>query len=646
MFANVVRLEFTKQRKAFLSVLFLAVIFLFFIFVDSVIHSRNVLEVLRDIIGYFAFLGIAGLLILMGPIAGAQLRLESIRSAEEPLPFSPIKRVFGAYLTSLFYVLIGSIFFLVLATALNSFSTIGLTLSLMTNQRSTHIEVILLLIVQFHLLAFLFAYWINQAIAGAAMAALIIGSEIAILLQIRILRDVFWLSYSESSWLILILCGVILGLIAAMIGLAIIAKRIEMSFRTFFLPGFMVTVATFIGTLFLVSIFCFTSYKFQNQLVPANLSWPNRLIESPKLQPSSAFFYSMSGDLVQVTPERRIVLRNTSFILNPNKNAEIAGYYFDGDSSFFLLKKELGKYEIWKAFGDGRFEHYLSFLSPKVTPEFMFQCDDSTCLYSFAHNESFIVFTRLSSNFPQNQNIEWQRLPIPKGSYGFATIVQHLLNSQVGKFRLALLSDSKNILTRSLRGGKILQWNLPGVAVTGRVSGTTVVPAYEKNGEPYFVIPVSANGKISFVICSPDGSIRPAWNDSSPLSDEVSARKVSGGGIVFLRSVNKSTELRTVGNDGTLFKPIKLFSKEMYWPVPIKIDGTTMWLLLNKNLMKIDLATGKILFDSGPLSDRSEYWNSYLLHPTREGLYFIRDSRICLINWDGKIQELGPASVN
>ncbi len=642
MFANVVRLELIKQRKAFLSGLFLAIIFLFFIFIDSLIHNRNILEVLRDIIGYFAVFGIAGLLILTGPVAGAQLRSESVRNAEEPFPFSPAQRVFGAYLTSLFYVLIGSIFFFGMVLALNSLSLLDLTLTtLISWHHAIRPEVFVLLVLQFHLLSFLFAYWINQTVLGTALAGLVVGSEVIILLQAYVLTDIYWFAYPESSWLTWAF-GAVVGLIGACAALFIIVKKIERSSRTFLWPGFAAAIAICAGSIFLLSGFCITSYDLQNELIPANLSWPNRLIDSPKLQPSGAFFYSMSGDLVQITPEKRIVLRNTDFRLNPNKDQEIAGYYFDGDSSSFLLKKESGKYEIWKASGNGKFEHTLSFLSPKIAPEFMYQCGDGTCLYSFASNESFIVFSKITSNFPQNQNIEWQRVPIPQASYGFATIVQHLLISQVGKYRLAFLSNSKNVLTRFLLDGKTLQWNLPGVAVISRFVGSTILPAYVKDGEPYFVIPVSTNGKTSFVICSPDGSVRPAWNDSYPSSaaDEGSARKVAGGGLVFLRSVDKSTELRTVGNDGTLFKPIKLYSKEVYWPVPIRIDGTTMWLLSGKNLIKTDLVNGKILSDSGPLSDR--YENSYLLNPTKEGVYFTRDDRICLIDWDGKIRDMGP----
>jgi hypothetical protein len=648
MFANVVRLEFTKQRRAFLSVIFLAITFLFFIFVDSLIHSRNLLEVYRDIIGYFAIFGVAGLIILTGPVAGAQLRSEAVRNAEDSLPFSPTQKVFGAYLTSLIYVLVGSIFFLAFLFALNSLNVVDLTLdTIISWHYRIRPEVFLLLVLQFHLLSFLFAYWINQSVIGIALAGLVVGSEIIILLQANVLTDVYWFAYPESSWLTWIF-GVLVGLIGGCLALAGIGRKVERSSRTFLLPGLAASIAVCGGSIFLLCGFFITSYRLQNRLLPANLSWPNRLIESPKMQLSGAFFYSMSGDLVQVTAEKKFVLRNTSFRLKANKEPDIAGYFFDGDSSFFLLKKESGKYEIWKASEDGKFEHYRSFLSTKVELEFMFQCGEGICLYSFAKNESFIVFSKMESNFPQNQNIEWQRLPIPKGSYGFATIVQDVLNSQVGKYRLAQVSDSKNILTRTFPSGKNLQWNLPGVAITSRFVGSIIVPAYEKAGEPYYVLPVSANGRTTFIQCSPDGSVRPAWNDSFPSSEEVTAKKIAGSGMVWFRWVDKKvTELRTVTSDGTFYKPTKLPPNQgLDWPTPLKIEGKAMWLLSEKNLMKIDLTNGKILFDSGPLSDSYDVWSSYTLNPSKEGVYFVRDKRICLIDWNGKVRDIASATVN
>lgn len=641
MFANVVRLEFSKQRKVFLSGLLLAIVVLFFIFAESTIRNRNFLETFRDIIGYLALIGIAGLVILMGPIAGSQLRTESIRSAEEPLPFSPTQKVFGAYLTSLFYVLIGCIFFFAIVAVLKSFLDLYSTLSLIIDQQSVDLKIILLLVLQFHLLAFVFAYWINQAVAGTAVAAVIVGSEVGILLLIRILRDVFWFSYKESSWLIIILCGVILGLIGAIAGLAILGKRVERSSRMFFLPGLVVTIAAFAGSFFLFSTFCFTSYKFQNRLVPANLSWPNRLIESPRVESRQAFFLTMSGDLVQMTPEKKIVLRNTSFKLNPNTNMGILAQYSAGESSFFLIEKEFGKYEIWKA-SDEKFENYISFSSPKIPPEFMFRCDDSTCLYSYAKNQNFIVFSKIPLGFKQNENIEWQRIAIANDSYGFSTMLENALKSQLEKGQAAKLSDSKKILKRFLPDGKTLEWHLPGTAVTKKYLGSMILPAYKKNGEPYFVIPVTANHKTSFVQCLPDGSIKPAWNDSWPYGAEVTPRSLEGG-MVWTRD----TEVRAVTIDGTFYGSMKIPADSFNsWPIPMKMDGPELWVIFGTKLMKIDLMNKRVLVKYSPLPDRPNYWDSYFLNSTKEGMYFVRDNQIGLIDWNGKIRDLGSATVN
>jgi hypothetical protein len=637
MFADVINLEFKKQRKVFLSGLLLAGIVLFFIFAESIIRHRDFLEVFRDIIPFFALYGIAGLMILIGPVAGSQLRAESIRNAEEPLPFSPVQKVFGAYSTSLFYVLIGTLLFCGLVPLVNSFSTIDLSL--------LELGIVLMMAVQFHLLAFLSAYWINQAIGGVGVAALIVGSEIGVLILIRMLRDVFMFSYRESSWLILILCGIVVGVIGGFVGLSILAKRIERSSRTFFLPGFIVTMVAFAGSIFLFATFCFSSYKLQNQLVPSNLSWPTRFIEAPNLETSKAFFVSMSGDIVEVTPQKRIVLKNTEFRLDPNNNLEIIAGYFSGSSTFFLFKKEAGKYEIWKASNDGKFEKYLSF-SSKIEPGFMFGCNDSTCLYSNSYTEKFIVFSKISSDFKQNQTLEWQRIPIAKDSYGFPTMLENEEKPQLESGYAARLSNDKRTLTRFLPGGKTVQWNLPGVAATRKFLGTIVLPAYEKNGEPYFVIPVSTNNKSSFVECLPDGSMKSAWNDSWPSTDEAIPKPV-GGGVMWVRSMNKTAELRAVTNDGKFYGPIVLPTNPLQpWLTPLRIDRTEAWIIYGKELLKIDLINKKVVAKYSPLHERDDYSNNYLLNPTKDGVYFVRENRIGLIDWNGKILDLGPASVN
>jgi hypothetical protein len=62
--------------------------------------------------------------------------------------------------------------------------------------------------------------------------------------------------------------------------------------------------------------------------------------------------------------------------------------------------------------------------------------------------------------------------------------------------------------------------------------------------------------------------------------------------------------------------------------------------------MKIDLMNKRVLVKYSPLSDRPNYWDSYFLNPTKEGMYFVRNNQICLIDWNGKIRDLGSATVN
>ena len=87
MFANAIRLEFLKQRRTFLNGMLVFAIFLVCIVAESILRSRNIVEVLRDMLGFFALLGISALAIFTGPLAATQLRSEPNRSAEEPLPF-------------------------------------------------------------------------------------------------------------------------------------------------------------------------------------------------------------------------------------------------------------------------------------------------------------------------------------------------------------------------------------------------------------------------------------------------------------------------------------------------------------------------------------------------------------------------------
>jgi hypothetical protein len=644
VFTNVIRLEFAKQRKGFLSVIFFGAIFLLFVFAESLLNNRNIFEVLNDIIGIFALMAMPALLILTGPAAAAHLRSESVRGAEEPLPFTPIKKVFGAYLTNLIYLLIAFVFLFGLTLLFHPLHDVDLSFS--RSDIRENLVAIIFLALQFHLLAFLFAYWINQPFLGTALAVLIIGAQILILLLVKTLNQQYWFTIHESSLAALMLSAIILGIMGGIAGLWIITKRVELNVRTFFWPGVTSAITISIGVLILGSGFSIISYRLQNRLIPANLSWPYKFVESTTLK-KGMFFYSVSDDIVLVTPENKTVLKNTSFKLNPLREQDLIGYDVSKETSFFLFRSTFGQYEIWRTSANGKFDRYCKFLSP-VEPEFMFQRDDDISFYSYSSNQNFIVFSKVNEG-SNNTTLQWERIAIPNGSRGFPTILDHVLKDAAEQGRAARLSSSKKVLTRVLPDKTILEWNLPGVAVVPKFLGSIVQPAYEKDGQPHFVIPVNESGKISFVICSPDGSVRPAWNESRPSSDnDLSPRRLVGGGLVWVHWSVKAIELKVIGKDGTLYEPAKIDidNPADEWPVPIKMENSLMWLLLGKRFIKVDLNTGKTLLDSGVLTDNANFWNDYSMTPTEEGVYFIRKNQLCLIDWDGKIRDLGSASVN
>lgn len=645
MFASIIRLEFAKQRRAFLSGIFVAAIFLLFILAESLMRSRNVIEVLRDIMGYFALLGMPALLILTGPIAASQLRSDSIRNAEEPLPFSPAQKVFGAYLTSLFYLLIGSLLFTGGALALNSIKTVDLPLSP---------AFILLAILQIHLLAFLFTYWVNQAILGTALATLIVGIEIMSLLQAEILSHVFnpyTFSFSNSSWPVWTLTGVTAGLIGGIAGLLIISKRVELGSRTFFFPGLTTSLAVCMGIFVLISGMLVTSYNFQNKLYPSNW-WFNYFVAPPKLENNGVFFRTVSNDLVRITPEKRETLIDTGFTLNPQSGPEIIDHEpGSGNADLFLLKgehaDESSTYEIWRSTSD-KFERYTTFRSPQVRPTYLVDCKSQLCIYGFTDRPSqanSVAFAELSPDQSPNQTLEWKMIPISKDSGSIATIQEHHLQPDIQAGRLAMLSPNRRTLIRKVPDNKTIQWELPGEVAMARVLGSVIFPAYQKNGEPYFAIPVSENDRTTIVLCQPDGSITPVWNYSWESTEQLYRRRFAGG-MGWIRWKEGPLELLFINSEGITYRfPISDIKgiDRTSWPAPIRIEGSLLWMFLDEQFLKIDLNNGKVLHNSGPLF---KDWHYYSDETTKEGIYFVRGERICLIDWDGKIRDLGSATVN
>ena len=162
-------LELRKQGKTFLGLLFI-IAFCLTIVTASVTTFAGLPadESFLSITVMLQVFGIPFFALLLGGSAGAALR-SAERKAEEEIPVQPSKRVFAAYLTSLFYlVILGSILFLASKPFL--YSTF-----LQTDYK---IPFIMNAVVVLHSAVFVFSYWLSQALLGSIVSLITIASPL------------------------------------------------------------------------------------------------------------------------------------------------------------------------------------------------------------------------------------------------------------------------------------------------------------------------------------------------------------------------------------------------------------------------------------------------------------------------------------
>ncbi len=169
MLSKVMQLEAVKQKNAFVSVLILLAVIVLVVNAEALINHRDLREVISALSAVLMVGGVPLLAVLLGGSAGTGLRGQSARSAEEMLPFSPVRKVFGAYLTSLVYLL-------ALGAALIA---AGFMLSDATVLESIEVPVFLVpaMSLLLHLFSFLFCYWMGQPFFGGGLALLLAGAE-------------------------------------------------------------------------------------------------------------------------------------------------------------------------------------------------------------------------------------------------------------------------------------------------------------------------------------------------------------------------------------------------------------------------------------------------------------------------------------
>jgi len=189
-----IRLELQKQCKTFLGLLFIIAFCLTIVTASvSTFSGLPADESFLSITVMLQAFGVPFFALLLGGGAGAALRSDE-RKAEEEIPVRPSKRVFAAYITSLFYLIIlGLILFL----ASRPFQY---SLFLQVDYK---IPFVMTAVVVLHSAAFVFSYWLSQALLGSIVSVIAIASPLYFLFLYKDLVSTRCADYISNTPMIL-----------------------------------------------------------------------------------------------------------------------------------------------------------------------------------------------------------------------------------------------------------------------------------------------------------------------------------------------------------------------------------------------------------------------------------------------------------
>jgi hypothetical protein len=283
------------------------------------------------------------------------------------------------------------------------------------------------------------------------------------------------------------------------------------------------------------------------------------------------------------------------------------------------------------------------------------KCADHLCL--FAHywygssketvNQKKIAYATIGATGLS----EWNYFDYETSEMGFLGAIRtYVFQNAVEKGEVAVLSNDKTYLIRNLPAGTTQQWSLPGKGDLPSFIGFILTPAFHKNGQPYFVIPVKKENKFALFACGPDGKVSQLWNKTWTDKERLTREALPAGGeawVVREAQSWKPIEALVINENGNLFPPfrVEITSEDSYFVDFVKRENSLVWILTEARLSKVDLQSGKILKKFDIEADKSD-WQNIFRSRKEEGVYFVKDDRICLIDWNGKVKDLGPATLN
>lgn len=659
MFANIVELEFAKQKHNLMSVLFVIAVTLTTAFAQSLFRHAHVVETLKALL-VLCVLCLPGVAVIFAVSAAAGLHSGHRKLAEEGLPFSPRLRVLGAYLTSLALFAVLAALLLLLAWRAGGFN-FHEDVTVLHSMWFLSFGVLFL-----HLLAFAFAYWTERALLGGGLAVVAAGLTYVCLRSFEALHDY---PLFDTGWENLTRSVIAYGFVACSVAFAALwlmapYKERDKPLR---FAGVGIALALSLAPLLSFGGILWRAHVLESRLYPL-VSWNwlvsanNELYQSP---PSGALLQTRAGSIVRVLADgsRTVLFKSpgVSLFELPALSLSIRSYLLDPHGTLWMVLcpdflRNGNLYEVWRSTGGKPMEQFTTFRSEEIEPRSLAIVENQTYVCGSSTSE----FACAALTNPGKPPV-WRRLTTGKEQSAFSGLTRDYalaLLSETGE--AASLSKDRSTLTWTGRLGAI-HWTLPGPA-QAQLAGESryVSPAYFLQGLPVFVLPVkdNTNGEQRLILCLPNGGVQDPWKRTWG-EDPMRASDVQGGTVWTSGPWHRKERLVAIDSEGKTYTHVEiagLFDQSgMLRPsgkpddpisvFPLRIYNSQLWLILQGSLLQVDLQTGKVIRTTVLLTQNESMWNAVNLWPCKEGVYFINKNEIRLITWDGALKNLGNAEL-
>lgn len=654
-------LELRKQRLLFfgMALAFLASLAAWPWVASRVRHSAP--QALQATLLFWTLIGLPGIAALFGGASGAGLRAEPDHSAEEVLPLSPERRVFGAFAANSLYVLALGL----LVLAVSFVASPGWRMAVLTVKwESIPFARALFALTLFTLVytlavSLICAYVLRHGILGGLLGILTGGGSVFCLACGWTLEARYGIQ-APFGWLGVL--AVLLTLVGIAFALCRAAVWVELQPAPAWKRILWISLGLGSGLAACGSAFLYTSdrlgraLRFVSSDPYYNITlyggrWVGAGPKGRKAANQGALMRSLKGDLVWVTSEgrREVWMSSEDRPFLDFEDSWFGGRFrtavWDEEGTLWLIVRpktpEVYKADqIWrKRSGEGfKFHAYTG-----IAVGDWIRVGSQLGMVAWGGREEHHVYAPLPAG---GQKPAWR--PVGKGSVPRLFVLQAWVREGLA----AEVQRDRRTLVHRPRGKKVRVWKLPGRAFGEALHGG-VYPAFTGGGPDYFSLPVELGGsREGMAVCYPDGSVKLAWSGTheewyrlAPLFGEGFFGWVSGG---------RAGTLHIAGRDGRFFPPLDMVrilqqfppipGRSDFWPIVLRLEGTMAWMILrDRYLAQVDLRSGEVV-QSWTLPDFHRIRMSMPAFHVADGGFFLHEGRrLHFIRWDGLRKSLGPA---